>query len=106
MRSTVSFHSSENPHLDIFLDTEEVLVTYQFPEAELARFNSGKPVLCRKAADHRKIYLDFSGPLSSGRGEVRILWQGEYLNQEKTFFKEMFLHRKDNLLILSLEADA
>lgn len=105
MRSTVSIHSSENPHLDIFLDTGEILVTYQVPADSLKLFDSGSAFLCRKGADHRKIYLDFSGTLSEKRGEVRIIWQGEYLNLEKTFFEEMFLQRKDNVLILSLKAD-
>lgn len=105
LRSTVSFHSSENSHLDIFLEMPDFLVTYQAPETYLPLFNSGSSFLCKKGADHRKIYLDFSGTLSLGRGEVRIVWQGEYFNLEKTFFEEMFLQRKDNILILSLKAD-
>ena len=106
MRSTVSFHSSENPHLDVFFETADILlVTYQAPAECLTLFNSGFSFLCSKGKDHRKIYLDFSGTLSSGRGEVEIVWQGEYFNLEKNFLKEMFLQRKDNVLILSTNAD-
>jgi DNA polymerase Ligase (LigD) len=36
------------------------------------------PVECEPSADHRLLYLDYEGPVSGGRGQVRRVDRGTY----------------------------
>lgn len=84
-RCTISEHSiDENSHLDIFFETDSHLETY---EAERNKFDllfEQKKISCRKKQPHRKIYLEYEGDISLGRGSIKILWAGHY--QSVNFF--------------------
>lgn len=59
-------------HYDLMIEAGEVLVTFQLDEAPHAEGVAG-----RRSFDHRRRYLDYEGPLSRGRGEVRIWDRGQ-----------------------------
>lgn len=51
-------------------------------------WQAGRAMLLERIADHRRVYLDYQGPISGGRGEVRqvdrgwvrpVMWTGERL---------------------------
>ncbi len=68
------YYGSKNDqnHLDLFLDTgEERLLHYQSP-LPLWRKNKSMTL----GTPHRRIYLDFQGEISGGRGRVRIVRKG------------------------------
>lgn len=58
-------------HYDLMIEAGEVLVTFQLDEAPRAEGVAG-----RRSFDHRRRYLDYEGPISGERGEVRIWDRG------------------------------
>ncbi len=73
-RFVVQEHTVEpgDVHYDLMLEDAEVLVTFQ-----LERSPDASGVAGSRSFDHRPRYLDYEGPVSKGRGEVRIWDRGE-----------------------------
>ncbi len=63
----------EQPHWDFLLEQEEALATWQLYQDPLA---GGKELF--RIQDHRKMYLDYEGPIEGGRGEVNRVCAGTY----------------------------
>ena len=59
-------------HYDLMIAAGEVLVTFQLDAAPRAEGVAG-----RRSFDHRRRYLDYEGPISRGRGAVRIWDRGQ-----------------------------
>ena len=58
----------ESEHWDLMVEQEETLATWRLAANPLAgRF----PIAAERIGDHRKAYLEYEGPLSGDRGEVR-----------------------------------
>ena len=71
-------HSGFGPtHYDLMLEDGPVLATWQIP---VCPFPIGQTdgVSAIKLPDHRRRYLDYQGPISGGRGEVRLVEKGTY----------------------------
>ena len=88
---TVSFHKtfSDLPsHVDLFLswdlDGQLIQYTVSIEELKKARAENRSPI-CQLGTPHRRKYLEYQGPLSSGRGRVRILRRGKCKIPEKMF---------------------
>ncbi|MDO4584095.1 MAG: hypothetical protein Q4D62_08340 [Planctomycetia bacterium] len=76
MRFTLLEHrQGTEKHWDLLLEWpgEERLRTWQFEEHPWESTLPGKRI-----GDHRRIYLDYEGPISHGRGEVRQCGTGTY----------------------------
>jgi hypothetical protein len=67
-------HDHPSPHLDLLFDAGEVLWAWRLealpPESAAAE--------ATRNFDHRLLYLDYEGPISGGRGEVRRLDGGDF----------------------------
>jgi hypothetical protein len=64
----------EGSHFDLMIDAGELLATWRCPQPpETARESD---LACLRLKDHRRLYLDYEGPLSGGRGSVRRYDQG------------------------------
>ncbi|MFW6062223.1 MAG: DNA polymerase ligase N-terminal domain-containing protein [Planctomycetota bacterium] len=75
LRFALHEHSGYGPlHYDLMLEQSGALATWQFGQDPRATGEAGVP--CRRIQDHRKAYLDYEGPVSRGRGQVRILDRG------------------------------
>src|SRR5687768_14660009 len=61
-------------HYDLMLEQDGKLVTWAIPEPPRA----GLRTSATKLSDHRLAYLDYEGPISGDRGEVRRVDVGEY----------------------------
>ena len=61
-------------HWDSMLETDGVLRTWALP-AEPAKDHE---MIAEALADHRLAYLDYEGPISGDRGEVRRWDAGEW----------------------------
>jgi len=60
-------HSGYGPtHWDLMLETHAALATWSLSADPLA----GPPLEATQIHDHRKAYLDYSGPVSGERGRV------------------------------------
>jgi hypothetical protein len=74
-RFTISRHESPRGlHWDLFLETGQVLRTWALPQAPVA----GLKMTCEALPNHRAAYLDYSGPISGGRGTVTPWDCGSY----------------------------
>lgn len=87
-------------HCDLMLETDESLETWalgQLPSdwhslstpkdsIQLASTNS---VAAERIAEHRKAYLDYEGPVSGERGNVRKLDAGSFCNCQTPFSYEL-----------------
>lgn len=75
-RFTISHHtgSKEGDHYDLMLEQDAALRTFRF---RIPSFMNAQKAQALK--DHRKMYLDYEGEISGGRGHVRIWDTGTYL---------------------------
>jgi len=74
----IQIHSGHGPtHYDLMLEAGQALATWRLdrPPTELS---VGQEVRAEKLPDHRRAYLTYEGPVSRGRGEVRVLDRGAY----------------------------
>ncbi|MDX1960166.1 MAG: hypothetical protein SFU98_16475 [Leptospiraceae bacterium] len=81
MKVTLSLHciNRNEDHIDIFFETEsDRLTTYELNLVDRDKFLSGEIVQIKEKESHRKIYLDYSGEISQGRGEILPIWKGEH----------------------------
>lgn len=77
-RFVVLFHqmppaSSRFSHCDLLLEMGNVLWTWELPQ-----WPPAKGTQAIRLPDHRRLYLDYEGPLTGGRGTVRRLDYGTY----------------------------
>ncbi len=75
MRFAILYHDEvPAPHFDLLIETsaDAPLATFRLGEWPIAR-----PVEVIRQPDHRRIYLDYEGPISGNRGRVRRVAQGE-----------------------------
>lgn len=75
-RFTISRHegSKEGDHFDLMLEQGETLKTWRLDNTSFQM-----PQAALQIKDHRKLYLDYEGDVSGGRGTVRIWETGSYL---------------------------
>lgn len=66
--------TAQRLHWDLMLEAENVLHTW----ALSAEPSGGQAIAASQLPDHRKLYLDYEGPVSGDRGWVRRWDQGEY----------------------------
>ena len=69
-------------HWDMMLEHGEVLLTWQLLREPVDR--AGLPIPAKPIGDHRKLYLDYEGPVSGDRGHVRRVGAGTVNIQELT----------------------
>src|SRR5262245_29754294 len=74
-RYTISQHTNgpEADHLDLFLQVDGALKSWRI---ERTIFDA--PQAATRTEDHRESYLDFEGPVSKNRGQVKIWDTGDY----------------------------
>ena len=68
----------EQPHYDVMFETEpgSLLTTFRFSELPSLRATE-----VEKLPDHRRLYLDYEGPVSNNRGQVRrVAWCSCWVN--------------------------
>jgi hypothetical protein len=71
-RFVIQIHRGWGPtHFDLMVEYGAALATWQF-DVSPADAEPGEPLACKRIADHRPAYLTYEGPVSHGRGEVRI----------------------------------
>ncbi len=67
--------TAEGVHWDLLLETAEVgLATWSLPSLP----EPGVKISVQALPDHRAVYLDYEGPISGDRGEVRRVDRGTY----------------------------
>ena len=75
MRYVVLHHTGHGePHYDLMVerDTEGPLATWRLPA-----WPPSDGMAAEAIADHRRVYLEYEGPVSNGRGEVRRVASGD-----------------------------
>jgi len=67
-------HDHPAEHWDFFLEDADALRSWRLA----ARPALGEVISAEQMADHRKVYLDYEGPVSGGRGHVVREDAGEF----------------------------
>ncbi len=73
-RFVVLEHRWDGVHWDFFLERGGALASWAIDEP----LQVGCRLRARALPDHRLVYLDFQGPISGGRGEVRRVAAGRF----------------------------
>lgn len=73
-RFVILEHDHPTLHWDLMLEAGGALRTWRLREAPAA----GKTVAAEASIDHRPFYLDYEGPVSGNRGNVRRWDAGTY----------------------------
>ena len=69
-------HDGHGPtHFDLLLEQGAALTTWQF-DASPADLVPGQALRGVRLPDHRRLYLDYEGPISNGRGQVTRVDRG------------------------------
>ena len=70
---------SDKEHWDLCLDLGEALATWRIPrDPRTTPDKTTHRCPAQRIADHRRAYLDYEGPVSNHRGEVRRVDQGTW----------------------------
>lgn len=75
-RYVILEHDWPTLHWDVFLECGDVLKAWKVHQRPAP--GTPFPLLAESNHDHRRIYLDYEGPVSGGRGGVRRVDHGEY----------------------------
>ncbi len=59
----------EGTHYDLMIDLGVTLATWKCARPPETAQES--PIACRRIGDHRRVYLEYEGPISGDRGKVR-----------------------------------
>lgn len=95
MKFVIHHHVTVPEHYDLMLEAEETLHTWQLTTKNLTSLLSGRRIEAVKIHDHRKMYLEYEGPVSCDRGHVSLFDSGEYrLMKEKKHRTEYFFSGK------------
>lgn len=80
-RFVILEHDYPELHWDLMLEAGEVLHTWRLAQAPE---NSAEAIPATALGDHRRLYLDYEGPVSGGRGTVRRWDAGEFVAAAET----------------------
>jgi hypothetical protein len=82
-------------HWDFMLEDGAALLTWRLGTLPVA---GGAPVAAERLGDHRLAYLDYEGPLSGNRGEVRRVDAGEFRWVERSELRLRIVLRGTSLV--------
>lgn len=66
--------TADGEHWDFMIEQADALATWRLAANPVDR--PGDSIPATRLADHRKVYLDYEGPLTAGRGEVARVESG------------------------------
>jgi hypothetical protein len=93
-RFVLLHHNWPFPHYDLMLEWHGVLKTWRLPEIP----KPGVALTVEAIGDHRLAYLDYEGPVSGGRGEVRRVDAGGYQGDLRDMTKPLSIYFRGNTL--------
>jgi hypothetical protein len=78
MRFAIQHHINNNEHYDLMIEIEESdkLFTIKISPRDLDLLLSNSLIKAERLPGHRKKYLEYEGPVSGGRGSVKIFDSG------------------------------
>jgi hypothetical protein len=78
MRFVIHHHLAEKEHYDFMIETKEneMLTTWRIALSDLDLLQKGAEVKAQRIQNHKKFFLDYEGPLSSGKGSIIIFDSG------------------------------
>lgn len=74
LKHTMPLDSKRPDHFDIMFEHEGVLLTWEL----LSLISNSFDGECKRLFDHRLHYLEYEGPVSGNRGEVKRVDSGTY----------------------------
>jgi hypothetical protein len=89
MNFVIHYHSTENDHYDFMFEKNDALLTWRIGLDDYRKMLNGEPASAVKIQDHDRKYLNYQGPVSCGRGHVKLIDSGKYKEISNNNF---FLH--------------
>jgi hypothetical protein len=82
-RFAILDHDWPEPHADLLLENEATLLTWRLPPIAVEAVEGRavpytEPVVATRLPDHRRLYLEYEGPVSGDRGRVRRIDEGVF----------------------------
>lgn len=78
----------DGEHWDLLLEGDDALATWQLASRPVGC--SALPISATRLPDHRKIYLEYEGPISGDRGRVTRIDDGEYRPLDRRADRHLF----------------
>src|SRR5438309_1687430 len=85
-RFAILDHDHPFPHWDFLLEAGDVLRAWRL----MAEPAHGRPIAAEPLPDHRRLYLDYEGPVGGDRGRV-VRWDGGTFSWERAAADDMRL---------------
>jgi hypothetical protein len=78
MRFVIQHHINNNEHFDLMIELEnsDKLLVLKISSLDINSLLSNTVIKAERLPDHRKEYLEYEGPVSGGRGSVKIFDSG------------------------------
>lgn len=93
-RFVLLHHTWPQPHYDLMLEWHGILKTWRLPTQP----HPHVPLTIEAIGDHRLAYLDYEGPISGNRGEVRRVDSGNYYGDLSDMSKPLSIYLHGILL--------
>ncbi|MBN1347274.1 MAG: hypothetical protein JXQ73_31580 [Phycisphaerae bacterium] len=82
-RFVIHHHTGHGPdHWDLMLEHGHALATWRLQR--MPDSDDPDPIPATHIFDHRKSFLTYEGPISQGRGQVRIVESGTFTTADRT----------------------
>jgi len=78
MNFVIHYHSTETDHYDFMFEKEDTLLTWRLGLDDYKKMLNGKTASALRIQDHDRKYLNYQGPVSCGRGHVKLIDSGKY----------------------------
>jgi hypothetical protein len=91
MKFVIHYHLTEKDHFDFMLEEDDSLLTWRIEPHLFEDLKKGLAIESQQISSHRKEYLNYQGPISCGRGSVKLVDSGSC---KKTGGNSLFLSGK------------
>jgi len=78
MNFVIHYHITETDHYDFMFEKDGTLLTWRIGLDDYRKIINGEPASAIRIQDHDRKYLNYQGPVSCGRGHVKLIDSGEY----------------------------
>ncbi len=78
MNFVIHYHNTETDHYDFMIEKDDTLLTWRIGLDDYKKMLNGDPASAVKIQDHDRKYLNYQGPVSCGRGNVKLIDSGKY----------------------------
>lgn len=76
MRFVIHYHLTEKGHFDFMIEEDDSLLTWRIKPDLFENLKNGLTIESQQISNHSKDYINCQGPISCGRGSVKVIDAG------------------------------